>query len=352
MERFLIATAALLAATTTATADISISGYGRFGLDYNDANARFGDTNTFGLPGNGSSKFNLISRLRLNFDMSTESDAGVTLGARIRAQASSTDGDPQSGKLGAARLYASYGGFTVAVGNILGALDETPGLSISSKWGSKGFSSMHKVHYVTNVNDNIGGPGPGDGEYGNWDSFSSRGSGANGVEAIYSAGPFGGHISHSRQNDEAPGIAGARRSAAHISWKWENWTVALAGQDSNKEWEDKVFFAVQGKFDRYGVKLAYADNNGIDKYGLYGSMDVGAASNMVLWVTHEGKVKAGDVANGRHDNRRSVNPDGTAGTAFGMNYGYDLGGGASFLAGAQHLPNSQTQVQAGVRFDF
>lgn len=354
MKKVLFATTALIATAGVAAADVTISGYGRFGLDYNNANAKTG-VNKWGYAATGASKTNLTSRLRLNFDMSTETDAGVTLGAQFRVQADSNDGEAGTGGWNGARLYAGYGGFEVGVGNIYGAIEWAPLVYLDTRSSGVGITGMNDAHAVVNVNAQNGAGG---GEYYNWDYYDSTGSGANGVEVMYSAGGFSGHLSYSKQNDEVIGDPavlvekGTRRTAAFVSYNWSNWTVTLAAQDSNQEWEDKLFFAIQGDFDQYWAKAAIADNDGIKKYGLYGGMDFGAASSLVLWVNHEDKVSSSDVANGRYNNDRAVNADGTAGTAYGVNYSYDLGGGASFEAGAQRLPNKQTQVQAGVYFSF
>jgi RHS repeat-associated protein len=57
--------------------DVRISGYGRFGLDYNEAKAS----------APRKSETNITSRLRLKIDMSAETDSGVSFGARFRAKA-------------------------------------------------------------------------------------------------------------------------------------------------------------------------------------------------------------------------------------------------------------------------
>ena len=72
MKKVLFATTALVATASVAAADVTFSGYGRFGLEYRDIDAT------------GEDSTNLTSRLRLQIDASAESDAGVTFGARVR----------------------------------------------------------------------------------------------------------------------------------------------------------------------------------------------------------------------------------------------------------------------------
>lgn len=58
--------------------EVRISGYGRFGLDYGGDQGHASITPV--------SQTNITSRLRFQFDLSTETDGGVTLGGRIRMQ--------------------------------------------------------------------------------------------------------------------------------------------------------------------------------------------------------------------------------------------------------------------------
>jgi outer membrane protein OmpU len=72
MKKLLIATTALVATTGVAVADVTISGLGRFGLDYNSGAAA------------GTTKTQIDARLRFNIDASMTTDTGVTFGGRIR----------------------------------------------------------------------------------------------------------------------------------------------------------------------------------------------------------------------------------------------------------------------------
>ena len=69
-------------------------------------------------------------------------------------------------------------------------------------------------------------------------------------------------------------------------------------------------------------------------------MEIGAASTIVAWV------------NSTDQTHRSWSV--TDGTAFGINYEYDLGGGVTFVAGAvsSHADDNENSVQAGLHFSF
>lgn len=333
MKKVLFATTALIATASMAAADVKIGGYGRFGLDYNDSNDR---------ATNGRSETNITSRLRLQFDVSTETDGGVTLGARTRAQIESRDNVPGGGAFNGARFYASYGGFTLGVGNIIGAIEGMSGLYLETRTAGIGIDGAGFHSLVTNVN-------AGGGEFFNWDAYSSAGTGVNGMEVLYKAGAFGGHLSYSTRN----GATAVDRVALNLSYTFGDWTAALGVQDSDITGQDKTVFTVKGNLGQFGVRLAVADNDGIQKIGLYGNMDIGSASNILLFVTSEDAADAGAIADGR-DNRDSTagNDTGGEGESFGIHYSYDLGGGASFEAGAVSTSTDNTTVQAGVYFSF
>ncbi|MFC4668986.1 porin [Seohaeicola nanhaiensis] len=357
MKKVLFATTALIATASMAAAEVKISGYGRFGLDYNDRNAVSG-TNGIGAPANGISETTITSRLRLQFDMSTETDGGVTLGARFRAQAESRDNVAGTAGFNGARFYASYGGFTLGVGNIIGAIEGMPGLYLETNSAGIGIDGAGFHSLVTNVNNS----------FFDWDAYDSVGAGANGIEVLYKSGAFAAHISYSETNARAatfrfdpttglavpvPATPRTNRTAANVAYTFGDWTAALAVQSSDRIGEDKTVFTIAGNIGQFGVRFAAADNDGIKKYGIYGNMDIGTASNILLFVTSEDAADAGAIAQGR-DNRDSTagNDTGGEGESYGIHYAYDLGGGASFEAGAVRSSNDQTQVQAGVFFKF
>ena len=345
MKKVLFATTALIATASVAAADVRLSGYGRFGLDWNENNDRAGNVSTGAL--NGRSETNITSRLRLQVDMTTETDNGVAFGARFRAQAESRDNAPGGAAFNGARFFASYEGFSLYVGNIIGAVENMPGLYLETRSAGLGIDGAGFESLVANVN----------GESFNWDAYSSAGVGANGFEVLYSANGFTGHISYSADNGPAQvsGVINEQdaRIAAMVSYNFGDWTASVAMQSSDRRWEDKVVAAISGNIGQFGVRLAYADNDGVGKFGLYGNMDIGAASNILVYVTSEDAVDAADVALGRNNNvDGAAGSNNREGTGYGIHYTYDLGGGVSFEAGAREASWDNTTVQAGVYFSF
>ena len=329
MKKVLFAATALVAVGSMAAADVRISGYGRFGLDYNDGNSR---------ATNGISKTTITSRLRLQFDMSAETDGGVAFGARYRAQAESRDNAPGVGAFNGARFFVTYEGLSVGVGNIIGAFENTPGAYLETRTAGTGVDGAGFVSHVGNVND----------EYFNWDAYSSGGAGVNGVEVIYSNAGFAGHVSYSERN----GATATSRLGASVSYSFGDWRAGLGYQSSDvAAFEDKLMVTLSGNIGNFGVRAAYADNDGISKWGLYANTDIGAASNILVWVTDEDAVSAADVAAGRTDNTDATG-NAAEGMSYGIHYSYDLGGGVSLETGYRRSSTDNDTFQAGVYFSF
>ena len=280
-----------MATASVAAADVTFSGYGRFGVAYT------------GAVGTTASSTDVTSRLRLQIDATAESDAGVTFGARVRIQ----QNEGQRGQTNGARFYAISGGLEVGAGNINGALEWMPG-QYPIDLGLTGLG----YEYVA---------------YGfNADAYSSGGTGAsgsNGVEVMYSAGDLSLHVSASDTND---------RVAAVAAYSMSGWTVALGGQESDDKGDTEFTATVGGTIGPVSVGLAYADNgtNG-DKTVLSGSFAAGAATNIEAYYADD-----------------SLEAD----ASYGVDFNHSLGGGTSLRGGVASKHSGQTVADFGVRFNF
>lgn len=304
MKKILFATTALVATASVAAADVSFSGYGRFGAVSIDNPAPVADVE------------GIYTRIRLQIDMTTEADNGLTFGARLRHQATSVNGAGYGGGFNGARFFARAGGLEIGVGNIFGAIEFMPGVYMSTQSADIGLSGLGFHSLATNTVQR---------GYFNWDAYSSGGVGADGVEVMYSAGDFGGHLSYSN--------SGWERVAMHVRYAFNDWTVALGYQDSAVNTEDKVVLTVGGNIGPASVGLAYADNDGIGKFALKGGVEVGAATRVDAYVSSE---------------------DGAAGgEAYGIGVSHSLGGGASLEGGfTRNDITDQNRVDLGIRFNF
>lgn len=300
MKKILFATTALVATAGVAAADVSFSGYGRFGALENYA----------GVSG-------IYTRIRLQIDMSTEADNGLTFGARLRHQVTTFNAPPAGGwGFNGARFYAKAGGLEVGVGNIIGAIEGMSGVYMSTQSGSVGLSGLGFVQMATNTVAK---------GYFNWDAYSSAGAGVNGVEVMYSAGDFSGHISYSN-------IGGIADTGINVAYSFNDWTVALGYADSDLNTRDKTVITVGGKIGPANIGLAYADNDGVGKISLTGQVEVGAATRIDMFVADED----------------------TAGvdTVYGLGVSHSLGGGASLEAGIASNEAGDTAADLGIKFNF
>ena len=342
MKKVLFATTALIATAGMAAADIKLSGYGRFGLDYNSGNDGAPANTTTAGTVSDAPETSITSRLRLQVDMSTETDGGVGFNARVRMQSESRDNNPglSAGNDGdngfnGARFGVTYGGLTVNVGNIIGAVENAPGLyTTGTRSAGTGIDGMGFKSVAI--------------KGGSFDAYTSDGMGANGIEALYSVGGFTGHISYSEARDtytdngSGTGSAvlattGEDRTGVMVTYSFADYYVTAAAQSSSTAANDVQFVAAGGDFGAFGARIAYGSTDAADSITLEGNMDIGAASNLLVWV---------------NDADYTLTTDANDGTSFGINYQYDLGGGATLVAGYVDGADDSEQFQAGVYFSF
>lgn len=300
MKKVLLATAAMVAFTGVASADVSLSGSARFGLKYTDT------------PAAGFSKTSLEKRMTINIDASTETDGGLEFGGRIRIR---SDEGAAGTAVNGAQVYVKSGGFKLTVGNICGAIECMPGIYTPSVGlDGNGWSGL-----VTNTASK---------GYFNWTAYTSRGAGSNGVEVEYSVGDFSAHVSYASLNDAT---TVSNTGGVHLAYNFGDWTVALGYQDSGVNTMDKTVLTVQGKLGDFGVGFGYADNDGVDKYTINGSYTTGATT-VSAFYGNEDSVAATD-------------------NVWGLGVTYDLGG-ATLVGGYTNSEVGVKRATAGVRFSF
>ena len=107
--------------------------------------------------------------------------------------------------------------------------------------------------------------------------------------------------------------------------------------------DDLMFFAAGADFGQFGATLSYGQTEEADAVTLAGEAEIGAASTVVAWVNST------DIDTGVTAGQTRLD-----GTAFGINYEYDLGGGVTFVAGYVNTAanTNENSVQAGLHFSF
>lgn len=312
MKNIILATTALVATAGVAAADVSISGYARFGATYSD----------------NADDWNTASRLRLQFDVSTETDGGIVFGARQRFQTEenlSTGGATDPNNSNGARFYMSTNGFTLAMGNILGVIEAAPNLYLPTASSGMGLEGNGFYSLAANTSSNGG-------RYA-WTAYDSAGAGAvEGVEVLYSMNGFGAHI-HSTEYSYGVG-ANYTFSGYTVAVAYEEWDAAAPG--GQVDGDSILFASIGGTIGAFDVALAYASTefSGVeaDKWSLKGGYDFGTG------LTVYGFVASEDVVD----------------ESYGIGASYDLGGGVSLEGGITQTDEAldDTIVSLGAFFSF
>lgn len=336
MKKILLTSTLLVASAGMAAADVKISGYGRFGLDY-DSGA-----------GAGVKKSVINSRLRMNIDASTETDSGVKFGGRIRLQwnsgASNTVAAP-------GLLYAEYEGMRLEVGNANTAYDSAA-LMYNSEIGylDRGFGDPTGDYY----------------------SYTSGGFGGEknrmGVFFSYSVGDFNARVSYVTPNqsltnlgffvDPLAGYKIKDEYSVSADYKFGAVTVSAAGAWNGGGVDGNNLFFVGAEYavnDAANIGLLYFDNGKYDVYDttaaapfpVTGTVDYGKTITLYGNYTMGAITYKGYVAN--NDAPKSATK--TTDTAFGIGVDYDLGGAR--LSGDIHRDYAKETIAGiGVRFNF
>jgi outer membrane protein OmpU len=311
MKKALLTTALLVATTGMAAAEVTLNGYGRFGLVYLDVDGVGSDTR-------------LQTRMRVNINASLETDAGVTFGGRIRLQ---HDAGNAGARLSAAKLFAEAGGFRLEVGNTDTAFDNA-GLMYATEIGFTDSSLGESQDFAY---------------YG----FSSGPYGAGeedrmGIYASYSVGDLTARVSivdpsQSVDTDE-------EEISISFDYSTGPFSVSLAAvQDGAGILDNDQFFAgVAYKIgDSTNVGLNYHDEKDVDVATLPDVTVITLYGNHTL---ASGLTLAGYIT--------SVDTDGgDSETGGGVGASYSLGEGAR-ISGAVHQLDDVTFADLGVRFDF
>ena len=340
MKNALLASTALMLTAGIAAADVTVSGSGRFGLNYQENG--IDDPATAGVDESALDETSLSYRLRLNFDASVEADNGLAFGGRIRMQ--ETNATAGAG-LSAAMLYVTYEGLRVEVGNANTAYD-----SVALMYNPEvGFQSR-----------SFGDP------QGNFYSFSSGPTAANrvGVMVSYAVGGLNARFSYvdpdqTVADSAAAGVVGATtETGVSFDYTTGPFTFALAyvqdgaGINGNDQTFAGVAYAIDADTN---VGLNYIDEGNYP--GVVAGTTVDNGTTIVLYGSRNfGQISAiAYVSNNDAPNSTAV-PAGIAGnkttdTAYGIGAGYDLGG-AVLSASVERGYDERVRGDVGITFNF
>lgn len=323
MKKLLIATTALVGTAGVVAADTTFSGYGRFGILYEEDRG-----------GGTQEETRLESRYRLNIDSSTETDGGIRFAVRVRIQGDDgSNGEQGTAGLNGARFQVNAGGLRVRVGNISGVHDAA---EVVNFFGFEPGLIGQVGHYST-----FGG-GP-------IDFYEVRSNGVTGVNVKYEMGDFAVMASYSPDYSENLGTGPSSTDdyeAFEIgaSYTVSGWTFGVgygtAQDDDGAAPYDTDFWTATatGTVGIADIAFFVGDSDGDFTanddvaYGISGSVPVGAATNIVASV-------AGGGADALDE-------------AYGIGFTHSLGGGVSLSGMVGSNTSSNTVADLGVRFNF
>lgn len=316
MKKALFATTALVAgaiatpqiasaqSVSAGNADITLGGYARFGLGYNDDRAE---------------ETIIISRFRLNVNAAVETDAGVRLAATVRGESNeNADGTAGALTFGGARFQVSSGGLRVRVGNISGVFDDGGTIRPFNDTGLEGTIGMVS---------SFGFPGP---------AFNAA-SNNNGILVNYDIGDFSVAASHV---DASGSTANTEDTQFGVGYAFGDYNIGAVVGESTTAGVSSDFYLVSfdGSVGDFGFGLVFGDNelNANDEaYGFAVDYDVSASTN-VKFVFNDGGVA---------DN--AGNEEGYA-----LGFTHQLGSGSRLQGFIGQNNSGSTVGDFGVRFNF
>lgn len=283
MKKILLATSILAATSGFAAAEVTVSGETRMGLVYDGNDTRFS------------------SRIRVSFDMSAESDSGLSFGASIRADQAGTGEDGADG-----------------VGDAFGGNDMDGG----SVWISGGFGKL---------------------------TFGDNDSAANVLVGNVSGVGFTG-----LGDENELGYLGQTDTSALYEYTTGAISFALSSSQIDAA-DEAVSVAVRYTAETFSVALGYEDTAADKQLTLGGSATMGAATVKAVIADRD---LAADTAFALSVDYAmdattitAFYADHGAVDAFGLGVSYDLGGGAALKAGV--VDNGvDTVADLGVTMSF
>ena len=301
MKKILLSTTLLVATAGVAAAEVTLSGSGRFGLDYSE---------------NRAVETQLNYRLRINVNAKFEADNGVTYGGRIRFQQSNGS---VAAAFSPAMLYVEASGVRIEIGNVNTAYDSVA-LMYNPEIGfqERSFADPQGDYYGFSS-------GP----------YSAAEARRVGIYAAYSYS--GVNLKASYINPDQAMTNGTTETSIAADYTMGQFTVAAAYADNAGGIDGNYLTFVGAAYqfsDAGAVGINYNDNGlnvGIGKtISLYGNYNING-------VTVGGYVSDSDV-------------DGND-TAYGIGAAYDLGGAT--LAGAIESGfDGNMRGDLGVRMSF
>lgn len=326
MKKALIASTALVMTAGIAAADVTISGYGRTAIDYQEGR---------------DNEAQISARVRLNVHATTSTDQGVDFGARVRAQWD--QGDAGIDSLSPGQVYVTASGFTVAIGNVGTAFDNA-GLLYESEVGliSRSFGNPAGAFFAYSSKAYGSNTFRNECDVDNPDqpcAIISENQTRNrlGVSVEYAVDALKARFSYVDPDQTASGTT--EEVSVSVDYAMNDIKLSAAavkdgaGIDGNDQYFVGAYYTLAGTSN--GIGLNYVDNGEVNgnTVVLYGDYVVAPLTTLSAYV-----------ANNDADGNDTDN-------AFGVGARYDLGG--AYLAGSlERGYDKDFRGDFGIRFDF
>lgn len=337
MKQLLLATSALVAFAGAAAAEVSVSGNARIGLRY-DNNLICTDCSD-----GTRSGFNVVTRTRVIFTMTGETDSGLSFGAEIRADnAGNASSSSRSQSAGTVWISGTYGKLTAgdidsAMESAVGDLPEI-GVSALNWYNEFQYSSSDFDSEVYDESGLLYQYQFGDASI--YASFFDQNEGSTGTErngngyslgAGYKLGNYTFGIGYEKAGlfIDPVGYTWTNESVEGNIFDADNKTWAISGGTSVAGITFKAIYMTTKvdageytsdsyKVRQYGLGAEYKLANGIELAGFWREVD-------------------GDSIGGVDNNA----------TMYGIGAGYDLGGGAVVKAGIARIDGTSSRGIVG-----
>jgi outer membrane protein OmpU len=325
MKKVLFATTALVLTAGIAAADVTISGYGRTGVLYQED----------GVDGEATNDAIIQARLRMNIDATTTTDSDVEFGGRIRIQWDQGDDETT---VAPGYIYVTSNGLSVEIGNSNTAYDSVA-LMYNSEIGiySRSFGNSRGNFFAYNTDG-----------YPTFDNTTDNDLDTDylGVMVSYTLDNLTVRASQVDSNQVVSNDGFEKEYGFSVDYVWNDMlTVAAAfvKDGSGIDGNDQYFLGAEYAFnEKTDIGLLYFDN-GEDSDG----SDADLGNTVTLYGSYEVApmtVINAYVANNDADSNDTDN-------SYGIGAEYDLGG-AKLAGSVQRGYDELVTADMGVRFDF
>jgi outer membrane protein OmpU len=308
MKKLLLASTALVLSAGIAAADVTVGGSGRMGIISPFDNAATAAD---------ESELGFVSRIRITFAASGETDGGLTFGGSIRADNSGGGNDGDAGRASSQQTAGSVfisGAFgRLSMGDVSGAAEAAVGDLAGV--GLTGLGDSNENIYLSNAGN------------------AARSA----MRYDYTTGAFGFHVSA-----DNPYLNDTQAYSVAVTYNSDTIDAGL-GYETQEDVGDHLIAGVSASFGAAAVKATYgtfdAETGGpiadFDQYGLSLVYTLDALALTGYYRTVDGATQS---------------------DFYGIGATYDLGGGASLAGGyaVQDLEgaDSEGSYDFGINFTF